>query len=207
MKHIMVDAETLSVRGLPVLLSLAAVRFDPFADSVVKPDVNQPSHMFYQYVDIDSCLELGAKIDSGTLSWWMSPEQESARKWSFWSHAAPIGMKPRGIASVLIHLTEWIKLENQPPDCRIEMAGSHIWSHGLTADVHWLSNYYEAAKQVFPLGYRAARDTRTLFSLGTWDLQDFVQPEVPHHPAWDAWAQARAVQNKLRRLGVTKFGD
>ena len=68
---IMIDLETLDVLPSATILSIGAVKFDPFGD-----EVNESSAVkFYTRVDIDSCDHIGATVSQSTLDWWASQIQ------------------------------------------------------------------------------------------------------------------------------------
>lgn len=207
--HVMIDCETLSVRSFPAIMSIGAVRFDPLADNIPEPSMDRSgpvydAQSFYQLVDVDSCTALGATIDASTLGFWLAPEQAQALKWSWWSQGIHmIGLRPRTLPLVLEMLSTWIQL----PHYMEPQAAECVWSHGLLADGHWLANAYEVCKLPLPWHYRAGRDTRTLFELnGDPEPGNWPQAKIKHHPVYDAWAQARAVQLKYKTLGITKLG-
>jgi hypothetical protein len=59
---LMIDLETLDVTPTASILTIGAVRFDPFGD-----DVNEPScDKFYVTVDLDSCDRLGLTVSDST---------------------------------------------------------------------------------------------------------------------------------------------
>ena len=67
--HIMVDIETLGTSPRSVIFSIAAIKIK--SNKIAGEFVAQPS--------IESNLELGFKIEPGTLKWWME-QPEDARQ-------------------------------------------------------------------------------------------------------------------------------
>ena len=63
--HLMIDIETLGINISKniVILSIAAVEFDL--------KTGELGREFYERVDIQSCLDLGMKVDASTLFWWL----------------------------------------------------------------------------------------------------------------------------------------
>ena len=61
-QHLMVDLETLDTKTSATILTLGAVRFDPFS--------NTPMKELYLRVDIDSQDALGCTVSDDTLKWW-----------------------------------------------------------------------------------------------------------------------------------------
>ncbi len=61
-RHLMVDLETLATSPDAVILTLGAVTFDPASDRTFDK--------LYYRVDLDSCTNLGMRIDDATVDWW-----------------------------------------------------------------------------------------------------------------------------------------
>ena len=61
-QHLMVDLETLDTKYSATILTLGAVKFDPFSDAPMKE--------LYLRVDIDSQDKLGCTVSDSTLEWW-----------------------------------------------------------------------------------------------------------------------------------------
>ena len=68
---IMIDLETLDVLPTATILTIGAVKFDPFGD-----DINEKkAEKFYVRVDVDSCDALGGTVSQSTLEWWAQQEK------------------------------------------------------------------------------------------------------------------------------------
>ena len=68
--HIMVDLETLGTKPNSLMLTIGAIRFNPFAD-----DTNNPMETmdtFYRRVSFESFEGLDHVIDDATLEWSVS---------------------------------------------------------------------------------------------------------------------------------------
>ncbi len=61
--HGMIDLETLSTRPDATLLTLGAIKFDPYSDA-------EPNAGLYLRVDVDEQSALGRHVDENTLEWW-----------------------------------------------------------------------------------------------------------------------------------------
>ena len=71
MIHAMIDLETLSTNPNAVILTLGAVKFDPYT-------VMKPYDDLYFRVDVDSQTEMGRDVMQDTLDWWgKQPKQIS----------------------------------------------------------------------------------------------------------------------------------
>ena len=102
--------ETLDVIPTASILTIGAVKFDPFGD-----DVNEPScEKFYVKVDLDSCDRLGCTVSQSTLDWWAGQEQ-AAQDEAF----SPDGRIPIESAMDQLYKFCW--------------GAKRVWSHGARA--------------------------------------------------------------------------
>jgi hypothetical protein len=72
---IMIDMETLDVLPTATILTIGAVKFDPFGDELAEPSMEK----FYVKVDVDSCDRLGCTISQDTLNWWSNQSKEALK--------------------------------------------------------------------------------------------------------------------------------
>ena len=70
---LMIDLETLDVLPTATVLTIGAVKFDPFGDDLADPKMEK----FYVKVDVDSCDRLGCTVSQATLDWWASQSKEA----------------------------------------------------------------------------------------------------------------------------------
>lgn len=191
--HCMVDLETLSTQPFATIAAIGAVLFDPVGCGIVHS-------CHFSLVDIDSCIELGARVDQGTMLWWMDEPQTTARRLIY----DPRG-KRESVSSALTNFACWCIAHNV----------EHIWSHGLTFDVAILLHYFNLLKLKWPTHWRYVNDTRTLWRLvpdavlndDNDDLPEGLPPQeltkLPkHHPIFDCYVQARKVQSALHYLSM-----
>lgn len=195
--HIMLDLETLGVGVYPVVLSIGAVKFDPtdatpIEEPVLAPQMtDQSSPFFFTRVSPQSCVAAGAKIDDRVLDFWMTPELDAARPYALGASMCPA----MPVGDALLTFTTWLLATEGAPDLR----GTHLWSHGLTFDANILQHYHETLGVPWPVHFRNARDTRTIYDVCGLNAEgsesiSFPPAPVKHHPVWDAWRQARAIQ-------------
>ena len=62
----MIDLETLDVLPTATVLTIGAVKFDPFGED----QVQKSAEKFYVKVDVDSCDALGLTTSQSTIEWW-----------------------------------------------------------------------------------------------------------------------------------------
>lgn len=178
---IMIDLETLDVTPTATILTIGAVKFDPFGD-----DVNEPAcEKFYLKVDVDSCDQIGASVSQATLEWWSSQSKE-AQDEAF----DPNGRIPIEDAIAQLYKFCW--------------GAKRVWSHGAGFDVVILEWYFRKIGKAIPWSFWEVRDTRTIFDIG---INPHRPPVLKHHALEDAWNQAVGVQNVYRTLRLSTMND
>jgi len=181
--HIMIDLETLDVLPSATVLTIGAVKFDPFGD-----DINEPScEKFYVRVDIDSCDRLGCTISQSTMDWWAS-QSTAAQEEAFSS----VDRIPIEEALHQLYKFCW--------------GAKRVWSHGVGFDLIILENLYRKVGRAVPWSFWEMRDTRTLFDIGINPQRAEV---TSHHALDDAYDQMLGVQRIYRTLrsATTKDGE
>jgi DNA polymerase III epsilon subunit-like protein len=171
---IMIDLETLDVLPTATILTIGAVKFDPFGEDVTEPKCEK----FYVRVDVDSCDRIGATVSQSTLDWWASQEQ-AAQDEAF----DPNGRIPIEDAMAQLYKFCW--------------GAKRVWSHGAGFDVTILEWYFRKIGKAIPWSFWEVRDTRTIFDLG---INPNRPPVLKHHALEDAWNQAVGVQNVFKTI-------
>jgi len=177
---IMIDLETLDVLPTATILTIGAVKFDPFGD-----DVNEPScDKFYVKVDLDSCDRLGCTVSQATLDWWEG-QSKAAQDEAF---------DPTNRIDIVdvinkLYIFCW--------------GAKRVWSHGAGFDVIICENLFRKIGKAIPWQFWEVRDTRTLFDLG---INPNRPPVLKHHALEDAWNQAVGVQNVFKALRTASSG-
>lgn len=183
LNHAMVDIETLGGMPNAVILSIGAVVFDP--NDTVPGDAR-----FKAGVSIATALAAGQDVEGKTILWWLG-QDDAAR-------GAYLNLSHEPLSWVLNALRQWWDSHEL----------EFIWGHGVNFDLKILDEAYRLGGQKPPWGFRAERDTRTLFHLYEsvsgekveWDKGDTDLPK--HDPLGDAIRQVSAVQWAWRRMGV-----
>jgi exodeoxyribonuclease VIII len=169
----MVDLETLDVKSTATVLTLGAVRFDPYSTAPMKE--------LYLRVDIDSQDKLGCTVDDNTLKWW-NQQDTSIMEEAF----NPVDRIPIHEVINQFHALAW--------NC------DAFWSHGATFDLMILQNIYDRLGRTYPWNFWQMRDTRTLFDIGH---DPEMPQGSKHNALEDAKRQAVGVRNVYRKLGYT----
>jgi DNA polymerase III epsilon subunit-like protein len=178
---IMIDLETLDVLPSATILTIGAVKFDPFGMDVEEPSCEK----FYVRVDVDSCDRIGCTVSQSTLEWWANQSQAAQDE----------AFDPR----------ERIPIEEAVQKLyKFCWGAKRVWSHGAGFDVIILENIFRKVGKAIPWQFWEVRDTRTIFDLG---INPNRPPVLKHHALEDAWNQAVGVQNVYRALRGSKQYD
>lgn len=173
--HATIDLETLDTTPSATVLSLGAVKFDPF-------NSNEPYSELYFKIDIDEQDSLGRTTSDSTLEWW-SKQNKKVMEEAF---------NPNGRISVgdtLKYINKW-------------MVGVDVlWGQGYGFDMTILEDMYRNKKTPIPWNFWQIRDSRTLFKCCTSDPRKSMQTDL-HNALADAYFQAKSIQVAYKELGV-----
>jgi DNA polymerase III epsilon subunit-like protein len=178
---VMIDLETLDVLPTATILTIGAVKFDPFGDLA-----KEKQDTFYVKVDIDSCDRIGSTVSQSTLDWWGSqtPEaQESA-------------FDPTDRIDIHDAINQLYKF------C---WGAKRVWSHGSGFDIIILENYFRKVGKAIPWSFWEVRDTRTIFDIGINPNRPATK--TAHHALADAVDQAIGVQNVYKALRTSTMSN
>lgn len=170
--HLMVDLETMDTGPQATVLTLGAVKFNPFG--------NGYSDKLYLRIDIDDQDALGRKISQDTLDWWARQDQEVMEE-AFNPH----DRVPLVTAIDQFHKFAW--------GC------DAFWSHGSIFDLMIIQDIYTQLNKSYPWNFWQIRDTRTLFDLG-YDPE--MPTNSKHDALQDAIRQSVGVQNIYAKLKI-----
>lgn len=137
-QHLMVDLETLDTKYTATILTLGAVKFDPFSDAPMKE--------LYLRVEIDSQDKLGCTVNDDTLNWWAN-QAVDVKEEAF----NPLNRIPIHEVINQFHAFAW--------GC------DKFWAHGSCFDITILEYIYSKLGKPDTWKYYDIRDTRTLFDL------------------------------------------
>lgn len=171
---VMIDLETLATSTDAVILTIGAVKFDPFGSDIKEPAMDS----FYVKVDIDSCDELGLVSNDDTIAWWAQQSKEA--------QAEAFEGDDR------IHIRE--AFDKLYKFC---WGAKRVWSNGAAFDVPICEHVYRKLNKAIPWQFWAVRDVRTAFDLG---INPNRPPVLAHHALQDAWNQAVGIQNVYNTL-------
>jgi len=171
-RHCMIDLETLATGPNATVLTLGAVKFNPWGQGY--------SDKIYFRIDLDDQDALGREVDPNTLDWW-SKQDPAIMEEAF----HPDDRIPLKEAVDRFHKFAW--------GC------DQFWSHGATFDLVIMENLYKQLGKPLPWNFWQLRCTRTIFDLG-WDPD--MPKNSKHNALEDAIRQSVGVQNVYRKLNI-----
>lgn len=176
--HGMIDLETLGTKPNTAILTIGAIKFDPFTN-------NEPHNPLYLHVDVDEQTEtLERSVDQNTLDWWQQ-QKDSVREEAFRQD------NRINLDNVTKKLNKWC------------VGVEYLWCHGPLFDYCILENLYTQLGKPIPWSFWQIRDSRTLFGMMTKDPRTEIQEEL-HNALADSYYQAKCVQTAYQHFKVKK---
>ena len=172
----MLDIETLGTRPGCVILTLGAVKFNPFS-------LDAPGPGLYVRPDVDEQIAKGREVQEDTMLWWMQQAEDVREE--------ALGEDGR------ITVEEMYRQLN-----RFLVGSNNIWCQGPAFDMVIIENLYRQYGWPTPWQFWQIRDSRTLFGVHG---DPRVKGKVGLHNALeDCVSQATAVQQVYNKLGLEK---
>jgi hypothetical protein len=171
---IMIDLETLNTTPDSAILTIGAVKFDPFGSELKEPDMDS----FYVKVDLDSCDRIGLTTNDDTIAWWANQSKE----------AQEAAFDPEGRIDIEDAFAQLYKF------C---WGAKRVWANGSCFDIIICEHVYRKVGRAIPWKFWEVRDVRTAFDLG---INPHRPPVTAHHALEDAWNQAVGIQNVYNTL-------
>lgn len=170
---VMLDLETLGTEPYAPLLSIGACAF-AFDDAPI-------TDMFYQVIDLDSCIALGLKPSGDTIKWWMQQLPE----------ARVVFLDPAAVALPLAldNFTDWL---NSRP--------LQMWANPARFDYGLLSAAYKVCGKTVPWNWFDERCFRTLKKLPVAETLAEAPFGTAHHALDDALRQALHLREIIKAL-------
>lgn len=181
-QHISIDLETLGTANDACILSIGAVKFDPYTGEM--------GDTFYRVIDPEA-LPGGGTISASTVVWWMRQSQE-ARDAVFSK-----GIERAPLSQVLIEFSEWLGFSDALPEGQ-EFPENTLWQRG-NKDCEWLESAYKGMGYKPPFGYWQWNDQRTLCRFVPSGVE---RTGTAHHALDDAVHQAHQVSAALQWVAV-----
>jgi hypothetical protein len=172
---LMLDIETLSTKPNAVILSVGAVKFDPFSGRI---DAEEGLDV---KIDVDEQTALGRHVQDETLDWW-AKQPEEVRE-------AALGIDGR------ISIDQFTKVLN-----KMMVGVDQIWCQGPAFDMVIIEDLYRQIGKPTPWQFYQVRDSRTLFGV-FGDPRDKYRKNA-HNALMDCVYQAIGVQEIYAQQGV-----
>jgi hypothetical protein len=171
----MLDIETLSTKPNAVVLTIGAVKFDPYS-------LKEPDSGIYLRPEVDQQLADGRDASETTMAWWL--KQSNTSRIEAFSDEGRLSLEEthRALNKFLVGVDV-------------------IWAQGAVFDIMILENLYAHYGWPTPWNYWQIRDSRTLFSVHG-DPRDNKKSEDLHNALADCISQSKAVQKIYRELGL-----
>lgn len=164
--HAMIDIETLDTFPTSVILSVGAVKFDPFKQEPYSKTLWRPN--------IDEQVNAGRTISDNTLQWWAQQDK----------HIQDTTFTDEG----RITCVDFCKLLN-----KFLVGVDKIWAHGPQFDMVIIENLFDQIKHHKGWAFWQVMDSRTVFNMMPTDPRKGIQENL-HSADDDAYWQAVCVQ-------------
>ena len=175
----MLDLETLSTHPDAVILTIGAVKFDPYSDFI---DLDNG---LYHRVDVDEQIALGRHVQDATVEWWSKQDPE--------------------VFEEAMGETGRVSLDTLYRDLNKFTVGvENIWCQGPCFDIVILENLYRQKGWPTPWQFWQISDSRTLFKVHG-DPREKGRAAA-HNAMMDSYYQAIGVQQIYAANGVQKRG-
>jgi hypothetical protein len=175
---LMLDLETLGTKPDTVILTLGAVKFNPYT-------TDMPGPGYYVRPDVDEQLASGRSYDEDTLTWWNDQDPVVREE--------ALGTEGR------------ISIEQMMADLNRFLVGvDNIFCQGPVFDISILENIYQQYSKPVPWHYWQIRDSRTIFKMINYDHKK--NNTGLHNALADSYSQAIGIQEVYCMLKITKDG-
>jgi exodeoxyribonuclease VIII len=175
--HGMVDLETFATTPDAVILTVGAVKFDPF-------NKKEPHTDFYMRLEIENQEDRGRMINPDTLQWWSTQPNEIIEE-ALGDH------NRQSVEHMLSSFKKWF------------VGCDKIWAQGICFDITMLENISRQYGYPIPWSFWQVEDARTIINRMPRDpRKDF--DFAAHNALEDARVQAKSLQVAFEHFGFKK---
>lgn len=175
--HATIDLETLDVIPSATVLSLGAVKFNPFS-------ADEPHSELYLKIQIDNQDRLGRSTSDKTIEWWSQQDPKIMEETFDQTNAVTV-------EEALQQLNKWC------------VGIDEIWGHGYGFDITMLEDMYRSKGKPVPWQFWQISDSRTITKRMPRDPRKDMQTDL-HNALADAYYQAKSIQIIFKHHGWTK---
>ena len=162
-EHLMLDIETMGNESFSSIISIGALEFNI--------NTGNTGREFYVNVDLQSCINLGLKVNADTIMWWMDQSDE-ARKSLMSTDAVSINV-------ALCKLSKFFIFDYQ------------VWGNSARFDCGIIENAFNKCGLKLPWEFWNERDVRTLVSFDPEAKKNCKFSGVAHNALSDCYHQAK----------------
>jgi hypothetical protein len=174
-KHGMIDTETLAVGNDAVVLTIGAVKFNPFEE-------NSIAEKLHLKLNTSEQIEKGRRVDEDTLAWWGKQDKE-VRDAAFSEDDRVT------VSEALDIISKWTSDINK------------IWCQGPSFDFPLMYDLYSMYEKPVPWKFWLERDSRTVTGLIPENIKEKIDFSA-HNAVDDCIAQAKCVQYVYKKLNI-----
>ena len=178
---VMIDLETLATSTDAAILTIGAVKFDPFGRELTDPEMTS----FYSRIDLDSCDEINLVTNDDTIDWWSKQTPEA----KYEAFENPDRQHIRDVFDQLYKFC-W--------------GAKRVWSNGSGFDIVICETVFKRLNKAIPWSFWQVRDVRTAYDLG---INPQRPKETAHNALADAYEQAICIQNVYNALRTSTMAD
>ena len=175
--HATIDIETLGTKPDTTVLTIGAIKFNPFT-------YEEPHSDLYLKVDADEQLDAGRSVDEDTLTWWTKQPQEIQDE-------AFLSTDRISVEETLVQLNKYL------------VGVDKVWCQGPVFDICILENLYRQYDKHFNWVFWNIRDSRTLFGLMPEDPRKKYK-FAAHNALEDCRIQSKCIQEVYSELQLTR---
>jgi|SRR6056297_696391 len=175
--HATIDLETLDVIPSATVLSLGAVKFNPFTNE-------EPHSELYLKILVDDQDRLGRTTSESTIEWW--GKQDPAVMEEAFDQTDAVTVE-----EALRQLNKWV------------VGVDEIWGQGYGFDMTMLEDMYRSIGKPVPWQFWQVSDSRTITKRMPRDPRKDMQTNL-HNALADAYFQAKSVQIIFKHFDFEK---
>jgi hypothetical protein len=181
--NLMIDLETMSTESNAAIIAIGAVFFD--ADGL--------GESYYEKINLQSCIDLGLRIDASTIIWWLQ-QSEDARK-EFFDNG-----KSCKLNSVLNIFKNFVLFSGKKIDNNGRVKDLIVWGNGSAFDIVILRNAYNVCRRTPFWSYKNERCFRT-YKATNPEIKNIPDDRPAHNALEDAiWQAEYAVEILNKRF-------
>ena len=175
--HATIDLETIDTCPQATVLSLGAVKFNPF-------DNSEPHSEMYFKIQIDDQDRLGRTASDDTIEWWTKQDPKIMEEAFDQEGAITVDEALKRISKFVVGVDT-------------------LWGQGYGFDYTILEDMFRRGGMPIPWNFWNIRDSRTLFGCCSQDPRKLIQNDL-HNALADAYYQSKAIQMAYKELGATR---